>query len=104
MSDTPKKSKRGRQPVIEEEKRREMKEWLLNHPSHRHIFFHHLPRIAPELGLEEYGFQAIRTAMTSLRYRRQRVKREGFSEGWYEPNEITTTFNVRREIVSNFSS
>jgi hypothetical protein len=49
-------------------------------PSHRRISFHHLPSYAPDLGLQEYRFKAIRTAFKSIGYGRRVAKRKGFSD------------------------
>ncbi len=57
-----------------------MKAWLLLDPSHRHISFHHLPTLAPELGLQGYKYEAIRTAFLRVGYRRRVAKRKGFSD------------------------
>ena len=43
--------------------------------------FHHLAAYAPELKLQDYGFEAIRTTFTSLGYSRRAAKRKGFSDG-----------------------
>ena len=78
---TPQRAKHcGRKPIISMEKAQEMKAWLLSDPSHRHVSFHHLPAYAPELGLQEYGFEAIRTAFRSVGYERRVAKRKGFSD------------------------
>jgi hypothetical protein len=52
----------------------------LANPAHRHISFHHLPSYALELGLQEYGFEAICTAFKSIGYGRRVAKRKGFSD------------------------
>jgi hypothetical protein len=70
----------GAKPAISIEKAIQMKEWLLSDPSHRHISFHHLPTYAPDLGLQGYGFEAIRTAFRSVGYGRRVAKRKGFSD------------------------
>jgi hypothetical protein len=75
-----KKGKVGRKPVIPAEKVAQLKEWLLANPLHRHVSFYHLPAYAPELGLQEYGFEAIRTAFRSIGYGRRVAKRKGFSD------------------------
>ena len=76
-----KKTKVRRKPTILVEKVTQLKEQLLAHPAHRHVSFYYLPTFALELGLEEYGFEAIRTAFKSLRYSRRVAKRKGFLDG-----------------------
>lgn len=76
---TPQKKRCGRKPKISHDKAEELEEWLLASPSHRHVSFHHLAAFAPELGLQGYGSEAIRTASTSLGYGRRVAKRKGFS-------------------------
>lgn len=74
-----KKGKVGRKPTVPEQKIAQLKEWLLADPAHRFVSFHHLPIYAPDLELQEYGFEAIRTAFRSIGYGRRVAKRKGFS-------------------------
>jgi hypothetical protein len=69
-----------RKPVISIEKTQEIKAWLLSDPSYRHVSFRHLPAYTPELGLQDYGFEAIRTVFQSIGYGRRIAKRKGFSD------------------------
>lgn len=93
---TPKK-KTGRRPKIPTEKRQELKEWLLRDPSHRHIAFQHLNRLAPELGLQQYGEEAIQTAFRQIGYGRRVAKRKGFSELQHHKDQRLT---FAREAIS----
>ncbi len=77
---TPRKKDYGHKPTIPIEKAKEMKACLLSDPSHRHISFHHLPALAPELGLQGYKYEAIRSAFLRVGYRRRVTKRKGFSD------------------------
>jgi hypothetical protein len=71
-----------------------MKAWLLSDPSHRHVSYRHLPTFAPELGLEGYGFEAIRTAFMRMGYGRRVAKRKGFSD---DPAVITKRLAFARD-------
>jgi hypothetical protein len=96
--DTPKRSKRcGRKPVIPIEKARELKEWLLSDPAHRFVPFHYLPTYAPDLGLQGYGFEAIRTAFLRVGYGRRVAKRKGFSD---DPAVIAKRLAFAREGIT----
>jgi hypothetical protein len=75
-----KKGKVGRKPVIPEEKLIQLKAWLLADLAHRWVSFNHIATYAPDLQLQEYGFEAIRTAFKSLGYGRRVAKRKGFSD------------------------
>ena len=78
---TPKKARGGRAGVkISTPKREEMKRWLLASPSHRHIPFSYLPALAPELHLDNCGFEAIRTGFREIGFGRRVAKRKGFSD------------------------
>ena len=57
-----------------------MKQWLLASSSHRRVPFRYLATYAPELRLNQYGFEAIRTAFASVGYGRRVAKRKGFSD------------------------
>ena len=58
----------------------QLKEWLLANPLHQRVSFQHLSYYAPELGLQEYGVEAIRRAFRSIGYGRRVAKRKGFSD------------------------
>jgi hypothetical protein len=75
-----KKTKVGRKPTIPAEKVTKLKEWLLANPVYRYISFYNLPTCTPELELQEYGFEAIRTVFKSIGYGRRVTKRKGFSD------------------------
>jgi len=76
---TPQVHRRGRKPFINTPTRHSMEQWFLKSPSRRHIAFKHIPALAPpELGLQGYGEQAIRTAFKLVGYGRRVAKRKGF--------------------------
>lgn len=78
---TPQKHRTGRQkPKINTPKRQRLQQWLLESPSHRHVSFRSIPEVAPELGLQGYGVEAIRTAFKLVGYSRRVAKRKGFSD------------------------
>ncbi|PMD43874.1 hypothetical protein L207DRAFT_508660 [Hyaloscypha variabilis F] len=89
-----KKGNVGRKPTIPAEKVAKLKEWLLSNPAHRHVSFYHLPTYAPDLGLQEYGFEAIRTAFKSIGYGRRVAKRKGFSD---DPDVMRQRVEFARE-------
>ena len=67
------------QNVIKESQK-ELVNWLLQSPSHRHIAFKHIASFALGLGLEGYGTEAIRTAFRKEGYGRRIAKRKRFSD------------------------
>jgi hypothetical protein len=80
IQQTPRKDRCGRKPAISKAKAEEMKRWLLSSPSHRHIPYRNIPRLAPELELQGHSEVAIRTAFESVGYGRRVAKRKGFSD------------------------
>ena len=85
-----KKGKCGAKTSIKTPKRRELVNWLLRSPSHRHMSFGHIANFVPELGLEGYGIEAIRAAFKTEGYRRRIAKRKGFSD-----NPVVMDYRVR---------
>jgi hypothetical protein len=52
----------------------------LANPVYRYVSFYNLPTYTPELELQEYGFEAIRTVFKSIGYGKRVAKRKGFSD------------------------
>jgi hypothetical protein len=76
---TPKK--RHTKPKINTPTRRQLEQWLLQSPSHRHIAFKHIREVTPpQLGLQDCGGQAVRTAFKLVGYGRRVAKKKGFSD------------------------
>jgi len=78
---TPQVHRRGKKPLIKTPTRHRLEQWLLESPSRRHISFRHIGTLAPpELGIQDCGPQAIRTAFKLVGYSRRVAKRKGFSD------------------------
>jgi len=74
-----KKSHCGRAPKANTPVRQYWEQWLLESPSHRHIPFHNLPQLVPNV-FNGYGEQAIHTGFKLVGYGRRTAKRKGFSD------------------------
>jgi hypothetical protein len=71
----------GRKLKVTTPIRQRLEKWLLESPSRRHIAFKHMRELAPpELGLQDCGEQALRTAFKLVGYSRRVAKRKGFSD------------------------
>jgi hypothetical protein len=70
----------GRKPKINTPTRHRLEKWLLESPSRRHVAFKHIRELTPlELGLQDCGEEAIRTAFKLVGYGRQVAIKKGFS-------------------------
>jgi hypothetical protein len=70
-----------KKPKVNTPTRHRLEQWLLQSPSRRHISFKHVREFTPpELGLQDCGEQAIRTAFKLVGYGRRVAKRKGFSD------------------------
>ncbi len=80
--ETPQRAKCGasHKPKIDTPKRQRLEQWLTASPSHRRVAYKHIPILAPELGLEDCGTKAIRTAYKLVGWGRRVAKRKGFSD------------------------
>jgi hypothetical protein len=78
---TPQYKACGRKPKITIPTRHRLEQWLLESPSHRHVAFRHIRELAPpELYVQDYREQAMRTAFKLVGYSRRVAKRKGFSD------------------------
>lgn len=78
-SSKPKISGNGAKPAISQDKAKELVSWICREPNNRRIPYQSIPDKAPELELQGYGKQAIRTAVESQGFGRRVSKRKGFS-------------------------
>ncbi len=89
------KSRCGRKPKVNTPTRQKLEKWLLESPSRRHIAFKHMRELTPpELGLQDCGEEAIRTAFKLVGYGRRVAIRKGFSD---DPEVMQERVDFARE-------
>jgi hypothetical protein len=70
-----------KKPKVNTPTRHQLGQWLLESPSRCHIAFKYIRELTPpELGLQDCGEQAIRTAFKLVGYGRRVAERKGFSD------------------------